>query len=363
MRGLGRKPSRLLLPLLGLALGAQDVQEIGPFPTRDMFPLAMPSMVYQPVDPTPVGQGRWSVSLHHVRGNTFEFSDILKTQAPRDSEGRIAITKDFVLAHASEYASIPLIFYFDEEIARLTLRARYGLGPRTEVWMEIPFQTHSGGIFDSLIEGFHKLGFEQAGRDRVAKNQLVLVVMANGKLLFYNDESIRGKTQDPVLGLSHQIAANDRWRLSLYAAVKPPMTDTYSVYRSGWDQSYGFSARWQPLRNHVFYGGGALIMRPHGNAEYTSMTLGGPRNTLGAHMAWEYRRNPRWRPFFQLYYQTGFLRPQVYQKLDRPSLQHDLGLHWNPRRNWVLSFHYMNNITHNENTADMSMGLRLERRF
>ena len=336
---------------------------MGPFPTRDMFPLALSSMVYQPVDPTPVGTGQWRVALHNVRGNTFEFSDILKSQAPRDVIGRVALTREFVLAHAAEYANIPLIFYFDEEVIRSTLSLRTGIGERTDLWAEIPFQTHSGGVLDGLIESFHSLGFEQYGRDRVARDQLVLVVMAHGQLLFYNDASIRGKTQDPTLGITHQFAVGDTWSLAAYASVKPPLTTTYDVYRSGWDHGFGVTGRWRPLPRHVFFFGGGLVRRPHGNVAYSSMTLGGPRNGLGAHTTWEYRRSSRWRPFFQLYYQTGFLRPQLYQKLDRPSLQHDLGLHWTFWKNHVVSFHYMNNLTHNENTADMALGIRLDMRF
>ncbi|MDP2877247.1 MAG: DUF3187 family protein [Holophaga sp.] len=348
---------------IAAVLVAEDPVELGPFPTREMFPLAQASAVYQPIDPTPLGVGRWRATFNHVRGNTFEFSDILKSQAPRDVSGRVFLTREFVLAHAAEYATIPLIFYFDEEVVRSTVRVRRGITEHTDLWAEIPFQTHSGGKLDGVIEGFHSLGFEQYGRDRVGKYQLVMVVMAYGKLLFYNDESIRGKTQDPTLGITHQFAKGEAWNLSAYASVKPPLTSTYAVYRSGWDQTYGVTGRWQPLARHVLYFGGAFVRRPKGNVAYTTMTLGGPRDGLGAHAAWEYRRSARWRPFFQLYYQTGLLKPQIYQKLDRPSLQHDLGLHWTVRRNATLSFHYMNNITHNENTADMSLGLSLDMRF
>lgn len=353
----------LLATVLTCALGAQDVVEFGPAPTRDMFPLALSTLVYQPVDPVPVGLGRWQVSLEHVRSNTFEFSDILKTQAPRDVEGRVVLSRDFVLAHAAEYASIPLIFYFDEEVVRSTLRVRYGIGEETDLWGELPFQSHGGGYLDGVIEGFHSLGFEQYGRDRVVKNQVVLVVMAAGQLLFYNDETIRGKTQDPSIGLTRRLASGGTWTLSGHVSLKVPLTTTYAAYRSGWEQSYGLSGRWQPVPRHLFHFGGAFIHRPRGNAAYTAMTQGGLRDGLGAHLGWEYRRAVRLHPFFQLHFQTGLMRPQPYQKLDRSSLQHDLGFHWHFRPEAALSLHYVNNITHNENTADMALGIGLDMRF
>ncbi len=344
-------------------LGAQESMEFGPFPTREMFPLFLPTLAYQPVDPTPLGEGRWRVSLDHIRANTFEFSDILKTQAPRDALGRVAITQAFVLDRAAEYAAVPLIFFFDEEISRTSLRVRYGLTERTDLWAELPFQSHGGGYLDGVIEGFHSLGFEQYGRDRVIQNQLTLVVMTRGELKFFSDQSIRGKTQDPTLGILHRFASGATWGLSAFAAIKPPLTSTYNVYRSGWDYTLGLTGRWQPAPRHVFFFGGAYIGRPPGSTAYNNLAFGGMRDGWGAHGTWEYRRWPRFHPFFQLYAQSAYLHPQPYQKLDRPSLQHDVGFHWPLRRDLALTFRYLNNITHNENTADMGLGLSLDARF
>ncbi|WP_257309410.1 DUF3187 family protein [Geothrix fuzhouensis] len=347
-----------MLPLIG-----QEPMEMGPFPTREMFPLYLMPMVYQPVDPTPVGQGRWRVSLDHMQANTFEFSDILKDQAPRDAQGRLAITREFVLAHAAEYSSIPLMFFFDEEIARTSLRVRFGLTDKTDVWAELPFQSQGGGYLDGVIEAFHNLGFEQFGRDRVKKDQITLMVMTNGHLVFYSDQPIRGKTQDPTIGLTHELSSGPTWRLSAYMSLKPPMTTTYDIYRSGWDHSLGLTGRWQPNTHHVFYGGLGFIRRPGGSAAYNTMAFGSLRDAWGAHSTWEYRRWHKVRPFLQLYLQSGFLPKQPYQKLDRPSLQHDLGFHWQIKKDVVFTFRYLNNITHNENTADMGFGASLTASF
>lgn len=347
-----------LLPLFG-----QEPMEMGPIPTREMFPLYLLPMVYQPVDPTPLGRGRWRVALDHMQANTFEFSDNLKDQAPRDAQGRLAITREFVLAHASEYAAIPLMFFFDEEIARTSLRVRYGLTDQTDLWMELPYQSQSGGFLDGVIEDFHKLGFEQFGRDLVKKDQVTLMVMTYGHLDFYSDQIIRGKTQDPTVGLLHRVTGGPTWTLSAYLALKPPITTTYGIFRSGWDHSLGLTGRWQPNLHHVFYGGFGFIRRPSGSAAYNAMAFGSFRDAWGAHGTWEYRRWRKVRPFLQLYLESGFLPKQPYQKLDRSSLQHDLGFHWQIKKNLVFTFRYLNNITHNENTADMGFGASLTASF
>lgn len=358
----GIRVACLLLALLP-PLKADDPMEMGPFPTRDMFPLFLVPMVYQPVDPTPLGSGVWRVSIDHIRANTFEFSDVLKNKAPRDNQGRVAITRAFVLDHASEFANLPLVFYFDEEVVRTSLRLRFGLTPRTDFWGEIPFQSHTGGYLDGLIEDFHHLGFEQSGRELVQRNQLTLVVLTRGQLRFYSDRPIRGKTQDPTLGVTHLLSEGSTWLLSGYMALKPSLTTTYDIYRSGWDQAYGLTARWQPGPRWVFYGGAAFIHRPGGNGAFNYSDFGGFRDGWGCHGTFEFRGWPRLRPFFQLYAQSGQLPYHPSQKLDRPSLQHDIGFHWSIRKNTVLTFRYLNNITHNENTADMGLGLSLTTTF
>ena len=361
-QSLGGWPVRLLL-LAALPLQGQEPIELGPIPTREMFPLFLPPMVYQPVNPTPVGQGQWRITIDHIRANTFEFSDVFKDQAPRDAQGRVAITKTFILSQASQYASLPLVFFFDEEIVRTTLRLRYGLTERTDLWAELPFQSHTGGYLDNLIEDFHSLGFEQYGRDRLARNQLTLAVMTHGQLQFFSDQPIRGKTQDPSLGVLHLLHQDPAWTVSAYWALKPPLTTTYDVYKSGWDQTLGLTARWQARARQIFYFGAGFIRRPGGSLAYNASPFGGIRNGWGAHSTWEYRGWGRLRPFFQLYAQSGYLRPQPFQKLDRPSLQHDLGFHWQFCRDTTITFHYLNNRTHNENTADMGLGLILTASF
>ena len=360
-----RKRSALMgcAAAVALALGAQEPVEFGPFPTREMFPLFLPTLAYQPADPTPLGEGRWRVSVDHIRANTFEFSDLLKEEAPRDIQGRIRVTREDAQELAAQHPSIPLIFYLDEEIVRTTLRLRRGLGDRTDVWAELPFQWHGGGHLDSLIEGFHKLGFDQFGREFIARDRLTLAVMSRGELVFYSEESIRGKFQDPSIGITRSVAGSANWLLSATAALKLPLTTSYGEYRSGWDFSLGLTGRWQPAPRHVFYFGGAFIGRPPGSHAYNELAFGGLRDGWGAHGTWEYRKWPRFRPFFQLYAQSGYLPKQPYQKLDRPSLQHDLGFHWTLWGQTVLTFRYLNNITHNENTADMGLGLSLDTRF
>ncbi|HEX9011275.1 MAG TPA: DUF3187 family protein [Holophagaceae bacterium] len=350
-----------LAVLAALALGAEEpLHEMGPFPTREMFPLYLPTMAYQPVDPVPLGRGRWRWALHWVEANTFQFSDLFENQAPRDASGRIAVTEAAFAARVALHPEVPTLYFFDEEIARFELEGRYGLSDRTDLWFRLPVQNHTGGFLDPLIEDFHQIGFEQYGRDLVMQNQVTLAVAQFGKVIFFNDERILGKTQDPVLGLTHRLLQTPAWTLSAAFSLKPPLTHTYDVYRSGWDQSYGLTALWRAAPRHVFYAGGAFVQRPHGSPDYTAI---GFRDGVGLHAAWEYRRWRRAQPFLQLYWQSGYLPPRPYQHFDQPSLQHDLGVHWHWTPRTTLTFHYMNNVSHWGNTADMALGASLTAHF
>ncbi|HEX4844603.1 MAG TPA: DUF3187 family protein [Geothrix sp.] len=350
-----------LVLLAGLGLTAEEpLHEMGPFPTREMFPMYLPTMAYQPADPVPLGPGRWRWAMHHIQANTFQFSDVFEQNPPRDSSGRVAVTRAFVDAHMADYASLPMVYFFDEEISRLELEGRYGLDDRTDLWFRLPVQNHTGGFLDPLIEDFHRLGFEQYGRDLVLQNQLALVVARYGKVTFFSDERVLGKTQDPVLGLTRRLLAEGSWTLSVAFSLKPPLTRTYDAYRSGWDQSYGISGAWRGSGRHAFYFGAGFVQRPHGSPAYTEV---GYRDGVGAHATWEYRRWPRVQPFLQLYWQSGYLQPQAYQHFDRPSLQHDLGLHWHWTPRTTLTLRYLNNITHSGNTADMGLGASLTVHF
>jgi len=94
-----------LMPLLG-----QNAMEPGPFPTREMFPLYLSTLVYQPVDPAPLEAGHFRISVDHTRANTFEFSDVFKDHPPGLPGQRSAVTRERALEIAAAYPALPVLF-------------------------------------------------------------------------------------------------------------------------------------------------------------------------------------------------------------------------------------------------------------
>lgn len=355
---------RALLALaLGLSLQAQDepYPDMGPLPTRNMFTLLQAPMTYQPQSPRPLGAGRWQVSLTHVRANIFEFSDLIKDRPPAWFKDRRRMDRASLEALASEYPTAPFIFYFDEEIARTTLQIRRGLTTRTDVWLEVPVERHGGGDLDGPIEAFHRaLGFEQWGRTEVARGQAVVATIRYGRLDFVQEGAQSTRVQDPLIGVIHQIHQGDATGLSATFTVKPPLTRAYGSYRAGWDLEGGLSGWWDLSPTQTLYAGAAYTHRGRGNSAYNALDY---TSDLGAHLTWLGRRDRAVQPFLQLYFLSGFSTPRPFAKLHEGSLQHDLGVHVHLDRRATLTFRYINNITHHENTDDASFAAGLTWRF
>lgn len=348
---------------LGLSLQAQDTAypEMGPLPTRNMFTLLQAPMTYQPQAPRPIGPGSWQITLTHVRANIFEFSELIKDHPPSWFQGRHRMDRASLEALAAAYPNAPFVFYFDEEISRTTLQVRHGLTSRTDVWVEMPVERHGGGDLDGPIEAFHKtFGFAQWGRTEVARGQATVATIRYGHLDFVREGSQPTRLQDPLLGLVHLIHQGHTTGLSVTFTVKPPLTRSYGSFQSGWDLEGGLSGWWQPTSTQVVYAGAAYTHRGRGNAAYNHLDY---TSDLGAHLTWQGRRDKAVQPFVQLYFLSGFSSPQPFAKLHDGSLQHDLGFHVHLDPRATLTFRYVNNITHNENTDDASFAASLTWRF
>ena len=181
----------------------------GPPATRDLFPLNLVALTYRPAGANPIGMGEWRFAFQVTRSNTFEFSDQIKDLLARDPSGRITVTRAEMTQAANTLPNAPLLFFFDGEIQRTELGFRYGLTPDTDLAVTLGWQSMGGGFLDGLIENFHKLGFEQNGRNAIARNQLTLAIVQNGKLIYFTQTTIRARPWTPS------------WQ-SFTASMKPP---------------------------------------------------------------------------------------------------------------------------------------------
>jgi hypothetical protein len=83
--------------------------------------------------------------------------------------------------------------HLDGEIYRTTLALRHGVAEGWEVGLDIPYVRHEGGVFDSLIDRFHRTtGLPEGGRSRWQSNDLRYVMTVNGVTGFDLSESTSG---------------------------------------------------------------------------------------------------------------------------------------------------------------------------
>ncbi len=320
----------------------------------------MTPLTYRPAGARVLGQGNTRISLQVTDSNTFEFSEIIKDLLARNTQGRFLVDRAGVNAFAQVHRQEPLIYFFDAEIERTELLIRHGLTSSTDAELNLSWVSINGGFLDSAIEGFHKLGFKQIGRLGVAKDQNVLTVIQHGEVVIFSQESTHARPVDPVLTIVQRVHEDPELTVSLLGMLQLPLTKWKGVYQSKWDSSLGLASEWRISPHQALNGGVAYLRR--------ALQKGGPdafliKDQLAAHLGWEWR-GWRWgRPFFVLVATNGITSHGPGSKLDQPTLIHDLGMHFRLKAHGTLTLSYINNISHNENTADMGVTLRLSVRL
>ncbi|GLH65968.1 DUF3187 family protein [Geothrix edaphica] len=345
----------LALPLV--AKPEEAWPDPGPPSSRDLFPLNLVPLTYWPVGAQTVGQGRWRFSFQVTRSNTFEFSDLIKERLRRDASGRFTVDRAGAEAFAASLADEPLIYYFDAEVQRTELSFRYGLSPETDLALTLGWQSVDGGFMDGLIEGVHRLGFEQAGREAIARDQVTSVIIQNGQVVFFSQTAIRLHPVDPVVAVIHRLHESPGLTVSFLGALQVPATRFAGQFRSDWDSSAGLGFQWRPAGNLVVNGGAAYLRRGlKGGAAPNPFLI---KDQIAGHLGWEWRGWTRVRPFLVLLYHDALTSQGPGATLDKPSVIHDVGVHVRLGPRTALTFSYINNITNHENTADMGLALRL----
>lgn len=348
----------LLLGTGGLAFGqAPDSwPDPGLSSTRDLFPLNLTPLTYRPTGATTLGRGNSMVALQVTRGNTFEFSNLIKDLLNNTTrQGRISPDRALVQRLAQAYAGEPLIYYFDGEVQRTEIHFKVGVTDSTDLGLTLAWQGMNGGFLDSLIEDVHDLGFQQAGRTDLEKNQMTLFVIQKGQVIFFSQDPVRIHPEDPVLTVVQRFYETPWLTVSAFGKLQVPMTQWYG-FQSDWDSSVGMALQWRPNPRLVVDGGAAYLRR--------ALKRYGPdpffiRDQVAGHLGFEWR-GWRWaRPYLVLAATSGITTPDPGTKLDKLSLTHDLGVHLRLDANKALTLSYINNISHNENTADMELAVKL----
>lgn len=152
-------------------------------------------------------------------------------------EGRTEVGLNAVLSSNYAVDDYPREYIIlDGETTRFTLMARYGLLPRLEVGVKIPYIGHGGGFLDSFIEGFHSaFGLPQGGRDQAPRNRLRYRYRRNGadKVRVDNSNSGIGDLALTTAFQLYQRGGETRQGLALNLGLKLPTGDSDQLRGSG----------------------------------------------------------------------------------------------------------------------------------
>jgi len=124
----------------------------------------------------------------------------------------------------------------DGETYGFTLSARYGIAPRFQIGLDIPYLANSGGFLDGFIEGFHNLfGLPQGWRKSYPKDRLRYQYNRYGATRVLVDDGSAGIGDLRLSGawqLYHD-GSESPLALALHAGIKLPTGNSHRLFGSG----------------------------------------------------------------------------------------------------------------------------------
>ena len=249
-----------LLVGLGGVLPASADELLGPLRLRDLTPFALQRLDFLPASAAARYPEGWALEANVSYTNTFimsgNVSDYLEargSRAPLDAT-------DFATLGALDDDA----FYFDGSISVLALSFHYGVSDALAVYGILPVHRYHGGSLDATIESFHqKAGFDDFGRDLVARDQFQGFFKIGDRQTTLAGAPRGTGIADPVIGIRHRGLTAGAWDVVLEFAAKLPVGARDPLFSSGHaDVGLQFSLQRQWADNglyfsvsHVYFGG------------------------------------------------------------------------------------------------------------
>lgn len=187
--------------------------------------------------------------------------------------------------------------FADTETTRLDLFWCQPLSRRWAVQTELPLLAHTGGVFDSVFDGFHRaFGFGRLGREDAPRNQVQLFAAHGNQSRSYAGD-LQPSVGDAVLRVlcATQIERSRTPGVLASFSVKAPTGPSSRFYGSGgWDWGIGLHLA-KTMGDFRVYGSGGHTW--HGAWK----GFGGTpiANTWDFHLGCEARLSPNWSALVQ----------------------------------------------------------------
>jgi len=351
-----RRGLPVLVLVAALAAAPGGAQQLGLVAVRNQLPFDQLFLALTPEGATTLPDGGLGLELSASWSNTFIMSpEIHDWVRAERAPGRRGLTPD-ELARLVELYSDRDLYFFDGEILRWSLRARYGITDTLELAVELSAQSRGGGFADGTIESFHgSLGLGNADRERFPQNNFQ-VFMRFGDHTFFRDgapaNNVIGDTTVQLKWRAHRPWHG--WLGAVSAAVKAPTgSQEHFGGSGGWDgQLAAYASR--------DLGPGAL----HVNLAYTA--LGGVENLPGfsvddlwtlvaGYELWSPRHRVNW--IAQATWATSVFRDSTRSDLSDPAYLLLVGARVPLGERTTLTAAFIENVVQFDNSTDVALHL------
>jgi hypothetical protein len=346
------------LALLAAPIGAQVTpwSHTGLLRVRDLTPFGVLRLDFLPAHAVTAKPGTWAMEVNLSYQNTYVMSEnVADYLGVKGGGGRVELTQeDFdALAKVGEEA-----YFVDLEMGLLDLTAHYRFSPHWGGYVTLPVLSFRDGFLDSTIEGFHEqFGFDTAHRDLAVRDQLQVLVLAEGAQMAIFEPRDEG-VGDPVLGARYSMVAEpDRWNLILEGAVKVAWSDERPLLSSGKSDA-GVQLSYQKFFNRqAFYlTGSAVYFSGSDNPVTPDLEQVIPTVVLG----WERRLTRRTNGILQLYASPSVVQDSNLDELTAKKYLLSLGFQ-TQRGGWFYRYALTENLQNFSNTPDVGLTFSVAR--
>ncbi len=253
------------------------------------------------------------------------------------------------------------IVYFDGEMARVDLRARYGITKRFEIGFNLPLVNHSLGFMDSSIDGFHSaIGITGGARGVTPRGQMLYAYIQDSiSLLNFNESSFGVGDISFELGL--KLLEHKTHSMALRAYLKLNNANKRKLLGSGTvDFSLQFSGQTTglgPRPAYFFYSFGYLRVGKGSLLEEMQS-----RNIGFASLGLAVKATSLFVPKIQFDYHSKFYKNSVTQELGDYGVQLLLGADFILNENLILTGGFSEDIKINT-SPDFVLHLALNYTF
>lgn len=316
---------------------------------RDMTPFGINRLDLLPAHTVelPPGSFAFEVSLTHQ--NTWVLSRNVEEYLASRGDGRRAISAEDVAAILALPGDVYLV---DGEFGLLDLTLHFRPTEHFGLYATIPYHFFGGGRLDSTIESFHReAGFSSAERDRVPRNDWLVVARVDGASLLLT-EPPDNDLGDPVLGARWSAAGvPERWNLIVEGAAKLAWFDRERLVSTG-SNDYGVQLSLQRFlrRNALYLTFSYVYVSTPDRAFSDDRWL--PTLVAG----WETRLTRSTNLILQLYGSPSTIQETALDELSADKLQATIGLQW-LWRDGAVRFGITENLANFNNTPDVGVTL------